>query len=170
MIPTQQLPSGRCVPPSTGLQARQAVPARGTVRAAAGNGNGNGNGNGAKLNGSATITDIFGHATVPGPEMNATATLTIPTTEPEPLSPEVQAIIEEQGIDFENSGLKYLSNSGRVRHPHHPFHDLQPPHLLMGVAMQRMLATANAISVLLPCPPHSLSFQAPWEEVCHHML
>jgi hypothetical protein len=35
--------------------------------------------------------------------------------EPPPLSDEVKALIEEQGIDFETSGLKYLSNDARVR-------------------------------------------------------
>ena len=32
----------------------------------------------------------------------------------EPLSPEVAALMEEQSIDFEKSGLKFLSNDARV--------------------------------------------------------
>ena len=35
--------------------------------------------------------------------------------EAEPLTPELAKRIEEAGIDFENSQLKWLSNSGRVR-------------------------------------------------------
>lgn len=37
-----------------------------------------------------------------------------PPAEPEPVSPEVQAIIDEQGLDYEASGLKYLTNEARV--------------------------------------------------------
>lgn len=37
-----------------------------------------------------------------------------PPTEPKPVSPEVQAIIDEQGLDYETSGLKYLTNEARV--------------------------------------------------------
>ena len=33
---------------------------------------------------------------------------------PEPLSDEVKALLEEQGLDFETSGLKYLTNDARV--------------------------------------------------------
>ncbi|KAL3141562.1 hypothetical protein ABBQ32_004808 [Trebouxia sp. C0010 RCD-2024] len=38
-----------------------------------------------------------------------------PPTEPKPVSPEVQAIIDEQGLDYETSGLKYLTNEARMR-------------------------------------------------------
>lgn len=38
-----------------------------------------------------------------------------PPTEPKPLSPEIQAIIDEQGLDYETSGLKYLTDEARVR-------------------------------------------------------
>lgn len=43
--------------------------------------------------------------------------------EPEPLSDEVKAILNEQNVDFETSGLKYLPNEARVgRHtPPPPF-------------------------------------------------
>ena len=34
--------------------------------------------------------------------------------QPEPLSDEVKAVMEEQGVDFETSGLKYLTNDARV--------------------------------------------------------
>lgn len=37
-----------------------------------------------------------------------------PPAEPEPVSPEVQAIINEQGLDYETSGLQYLTNEARV--------------------------------------------------------
>ena len=75
----------------------------------------NGHGNGAALPEGKAVTDIFGATTVPGPEMNISAAFAIPVSEPEPISPEVQVLMEEQGIeDFENSGLKYLSNEGRV--------------------------------------------------------
>ena len=37
-----------------------------------------------------------------------------PPAEPEPVSPEVQAIIDEQGLDYETSGLQYLTNEARV--------------------------------------------------------
>ena len=33
---------------------------------------------------------------------------------PEPVSDEVKALMEEQGVDFETSGLKYLTNDARV--------------------------------------------------------
>ena len=33
---------------------------------------------------------------------------------PEPLSDEVKALMDEQGVDFETSGLKYLTNDARV--------------------------------------------------------
>ena len=33
---------------------------------------------------------------------------------PEPLSDEVKALMDEQGVDFEASGLKYLTNDARV--------------------------------------------------------
>ncbi len=36
--------------------------------------------------------------------------------QPEPLSDEVKAVMEEQGVDFETSGLKYLTNDARVSH------------------------------------------------------
>lgn len=39
---------------------------------------------------------------------------TFPPAEPEPVSPEIQAIIDEQGLDYETSGLKYLTNEARV--------------------------------------------------------
>ena len=38
-----------------------------------------------------------------------------PPAEPEPVSEEVQAIINEQGLDYEASGLKFLTNDARVR-------------------------------------------------------
>ena len=37
-----------------------------------------------------------------------------PPAEPKPVSPEVQAILDEQGLDYETSGLKYLTNEARV--------------------------------------------------------
>lgn len=37
-----------------------------------------------------------------------------PPAEPKSVSPEVQAIIDEQGLDYESSGLKYLTNEARV--------------------------------------------------------
>ena len=37
-----------------------------------------------------------------------------PPAEPEPVSPEVQAIVDEQGLDYEASGLQYLTNEARV--------------------------------------------------------
>ena len=37
------------------------------------------------------------------------------TREPEPMSAEVAAIVQEQGLDWETSGLKYLTNEARVR-------------------------------------------------------
>ena len=75
----------------------------------------NGHGNGAAVSEGQAVTDIFGATAVPGPEMNVGAAFAIPISEPEPISPEVQALLEEQGIeDFENSGVKYLSNEGRV--------------------------------------------------------
>ena len=37
----------------------------------------------------------------------------VPAT-PEPVSGEVKALMEEQGVDFETSGLKYLTNDARV--------------------------------------------------------
>lgn len=37
-----------------------------------------------------------------------------PPAEPESVSPEVQATIDEQGLDYETSGLKYLTNEARV--------------------------------------------------------
>ena len=36
------------------------------------------------------------------------------TAEPEPVSEEVAALMAEQGVDLETSGLKYLSNDARV--------------------------------------------------------
>ena len=38
-----------------------------------------------------------------------------PPAEPEAVSPEVQALIDEQGLDLEASGLKFLTNEARVR-------------------------------------------------------
>ena len=46
--------------------------------------------------------------------MNADGEFSMPQKEPEAPSPEVQAILEEQGLDLEISGLKYLNNEGRV--------------------------------------------------------
>lgn len=46
--------------------------------------------------------------------MNVGAAHSMPNKDPEPLSAEVQAIVDAQGIDLESSGLKYLSNEGRV--------------------------------------------------------
>lgn len=37
-----------------------------------------------------------------------------PPAEAVPVSPEVQAIIDEQGLDYEASGLQYLTNEARV--------------------------------------------------------
>lgn len=37
-----------------------------------------------------------------------------PPAEPEPVSEAVQAIIDEQGLNYESSGLKYLTNDARV--------------------------------------------------------
>ena len=41
-----------------------------------------------------------------------------PPAEPEPVSPEIQAMIDEQGLDYETSGLKYLTNEARVSQYH----------------------------------------------------
>ena len=38
-------------------------------------------------------------------------------SEPEPLSEEVKALLEEKQVDYEASGLKYLSNDARVGQP-----------------------------------------------------
>ena len=83
-------------------------PARLQTCAATGNGS---NGVAAPL---PTVTDIYGTTAALGPEMNAGGKHSMPTREPEPVSAEVQALIEEQGIDFEQSHLKYLSNEARV--------------------------------------------------------
>ena len=61
-----------------------------------------------------TVTDIYGTTAALGPEMNVGGKYSMPTREPEPISAEVQALIDEQGIDFEQSHLKYLSNEARV--------------------------------------------------------
>jgi hypothetical protein len=37
------------------------------------------------------------------------------TAQPEPVSEEVAALLAEQGLDLEASGLTYLSNEARVR-------------------------------------------------------
>ena len=39
-----------------------------------------------------------------------------PPAQSEAISPEVQAILDDQGLDFETSGLKFLTNEARVRH------------------------------------------------------
>jgi len=75
-----------------------------------------------------TITDIYGTTATLGPDMNAGGKHAMPLKEVEPVSAEVQALIEEQGIDFELSGLKYLSNDGRVSYP--SFCRRTPPPLL----------------------------------------
>jgi hypothetical protein len=61
------------------------------------------------------VTDIYGTTAVLGPDMNAGGAHSMPVKQPEPVSVEVQALIDEQGIDFEISGLKFLSNDARVR-------------------------------------------------------
>ncbi len=60
------------------------------------------------------VTDVYGTTAVLGPTMNADGAYSMPEKKPEPPSPEVQAILEEQGLDLEISGLKYLNNEGRV--------------------------------------------------------
>lgn len=37
-----------------------------------------------------------------------------PPAQPEPVSEAVQALIDEQGLDYEASGLKFLTNEARV--------------------------------------------------------
>lgn len=60
------------------------------------------------------VTDIYGTTAVLGPDMNSGGVHSMPLKDGEPISAEVQALIDEQGIDFELSGLKFLSNEGRV--------------------------------------------------------
>ncbi|CAK0785196.1 hypothetical protein CVIRNUC_008402 [Coccomyxa viridis] len=51
-----------------------------------------------------------------GASMNGTGgTYKYVPSEPEPLSEEVKALLEEKQVDFEASGLKYLSNDARLR-------------------------------------------------------
>lgn len=70
--------------------------------------NGNGSSNGV-------TTDIHNNQVVYGPTMNAEGNFRVSDLETvEPPSDEVQAILEERGYDLETSGLKYLSNTGRV--------------------------------------------------------
>jgi len=38
-----------------------------------------------------------------------------PPAQPEPVSEAVQAMLDEQGLDYEASGLKFLTNEARVR-------------------------------------------------------
>lgn len=40
---------------------------------------------------------------------------TFPPGQVAPVSPEVQALLDEQGLDFETSGLAFLTNEARVR-------------------------------------------------------
>ena len=100
--------------PCTGLQASQNTirvnrPGRSTLPvSASANGSAATNGHGAK------VTDIYGNTAVLGPTMNAGAGFSMPEREAVPVSSEVQDILDEQGIDLEISGLKYLSNEGRV--------------------------------------------------------
>lgn len=60
-------------------------------------------------------TDIFGTTAVLGPEMNRLGSYSMPEGRVEAPTAEVEAILEEQGIDLEISGLKYMNNEGRVR-------------------------------------------------------
>lgn len=50
-----------------------------------------------------------------GPSMNADGAYSMPEGKSEPPSPEVEAILAEQGLDLEISGLKYLNNEGRMK-------------------------------------------------------
>ena len=59
-------------------------------------------------------TDVYGTTAVLGPSMNADGAYSMPEGKSEPPSPEVEAILAEQGLDLEISGLKYLNNEGRV--------------------------------------------------------
>lgn len=109
--------------PCTGLQSQQpghraSKPGRPVppVSASANGASTNGHTNG-HVNGHSTgvqVKDIYGNTTVLGPTMNAGAPFQMPGREAEPVSPEVQEILEAQGIDLEISGLKYLNNEGRV--------------------------------------------------------
>ncbi len=56
------------------------------------------------------------------------------TATPPPLSDEVQAILAEQGIDFETSGLKFLTNEARVRACHAAW---QAVHAFKSIVTQR---------------------------------
>lgn len=38
-----------------------------------------------------------------------------PPAQPEPVSEAVQALLDDQGLDYEASGLKFLTNEARVR-------------------------------------------------------
>ena len=61
------------------------------------------------------MTDIHGNQVVYGPTMNAEGQFKVSDLDAvEPPTAEVQAILEERGFDLETSGLKHLSNEGRV--------------------------------------------------------
>ena len=60
-------------------------------------------------------TDIYGNTAVLGPTANTDKSYSMPEGPVEAPSAEVKAILEEQGIDLEISGLKYMNNEGRVR-------------------------------------------------------
>ena len=115
--------------PCTGLQGAQGFGARRCARTAlpvlaAANGStatSNGNGN-------SKVTDIYGNTAVLGPTMNAEAHHSMPERETVPASPEVQEILDAQGIDLEISGLKYLSNDGRVSTPTQAFEHILNGH------------------------------------------
>ena len=80
-------------------------------RLAAGTANGSANGS---INGAQT--DIHGNQVVYGPTMNVGGHYAVKEDAIEPPSAEVQAILDERGIDLEVSGLKHLSNKARVSH------------------------------------------------------
>ena len=103
--------------PLVGLQKVQCKPSRcSLVPVASANGTNGATSNGKKeFSLGVKTTDIYGTTAVLGPIMNAGGANTMPEYPVEPVSPEVQAIIDEQGIDLEISGLKYLNNEGRVR-------------------------------------------------------
>lgn len=103
--------------PFLGLQRGQSKHSRCLPPVASSNGNGVAvqTKGATEFNLGVKTTDIYGTTAVLGPVMNAGGAHTMPEYPVEPVSPEVQAIIDEQGIDFEISGLKYLNNEGRVR-------------------------------------------------------
>ena len=98
---TPVLPSARPTQKAAVQRRQAALPVRASFAVAenaASNGNGAANSNSAAIDKglSFQVNDAF------------------PPSEPEPVSPEVQAIIDEQGLDYKASGLKYLTNDARV--------------------------------------------------------